>query len=160
MTTQWQKNRDHMLAQEAAGTATTGMMEWLSKWRDLGSPSDKSGMANEGLTFGASGGTSIGNTWDNSDVTNPGGITGVVDNNTGVGFSGSKDHFITHTPSGEPLSAETGPVGGNSAPSAPANPYVPAEVEAATPFLDSYIRAREAADAEGPVTKMFKEWME
>jgi hypothetical protein len=155
--TQWQKNMEWSLQQEAAGTATPGMMDWLANWRAKGSPNTQAGMANDGLTFGGGSGTSVGNTWDTSDVTNPGGITSVTDKTSGVGFHGNTDHFSTHTESGTP---HTGSSGGSGKPFEPTSSYEPTEIKAATPFLDSYMRAREAAKAEGPATRMLKEYME
>lgn len=41
----WSKNKDWMLAQEAAGKATAGHKAWLAKWRAAGSPSTQAGMS-------------------------------------------------------------------------------------------------------------------
>lgn len=40
----WRENRDYMLEQEAAGTATDGHKDWLARWRESGSPINEAGM--------------------------------------------------------------------------------------------------------------------
>jgi hypothetical protein len=40
----WEKNKNHMVAQEKAGKATAAQKAWLDKWKASGSPATKEGM--------------------------------------------------------------------------------------------------------------------
>jgi len=95
----WAANKDHLLKLEAAGKASQGQIEWLARWRALGSPSTREGMKS-GITqsFGHTGegtGTAYSEgSGINPAEDNPYGVESVTTSD-GSGFSGNEEHFIT-----------------------------------------------------------------
>lgn len=120
------------------------------------------------MGFGGGPGKAPANFWDDSDVTNPNGITSV--NAGSVGFSGNPNNFSVVTPKDDFTFGGESNGGGGSSNSAGGSDQpepqdsswqVPSEsiVASSTPFLDAYLRARERVAAAGPVSKVFKEDM-
>lgn len=93
-----------------------------------------------------------------SDGLGFGHVQGVYDPASDVGFYGNSDHFSISYPQQnntyDPYAAleQMQKEQNQYTPE-----YTPANIEAATPFLDSYMRAKEAADKPGPVTSMFRD---
>lgn len=124
-------------------------------------PPTKQEIAEQELGFGHSGGSSpaySGSSGVNPEADNPHGITGVYDKEADVGFYGSPEHFI-YQPTAQSNAYD--PYAALNELNEEKNyyqpEYTPANIEAATPFLDSYMRAKEAADRPGPVSSMFRD---
>lgn len=108
----------------------------------------------------------------NSYRDNPNGVTGVAvtgaDGAHKLGFSGNPEHFMTGQAARDLIAGSQGsPFGGNYQGGAPVVPEAPAESQGinlgqrqSTPFLDSYMRAREASRSTGPVSQTMKKYME
>lgn len=109
------------------------------------------------------GGNGAGDAWGNAQFdwyTNQWGnfYDDSVKNQTpGLGFGHSQPD-VSYAPSGTPGGVTGSP--SNPAPSGPELVEVELGQREATPFMDSYMRAREASKKEGPVTGMMKEYME
>jgi hypothetical protein len=163
-------------------------MNPMDKYNQLMEGIRNPGSLDKGLAFGQPGMMGPAYAPSSGITPNAYGVTGVTDNNTGAGFHGNPEHFAFGDPFkpvpagyvpfnpewGVDQNPETGNVGLPSSPPPSEGEQPPAGVggEApdftsnydprgqATPFLDAYIRSKEAAKAEGPVTGMMKKYME
>jgi len=128
---------------------------------------------NDGLTFGANTGPAgpayAPSSGINPERDNPYGVTGVdVTDNGGrtLGFSGNPEHFVTGQAARDLLAnAQGNPMqGGGVRGDVGLTPAEPTGTQLgqrqSTPFLDSYMRARESAQATGPVSQTMKKYME
>jgi hypothetical protein len=81
--TQWQKNKDFIISQVEAGTATDGQQAWYDQWVEAGSPDTQQGMVQgdaengtAGTTEPGAGGTGTESTEAGGGATTPGSTVG------------------------------------------------------------------------------------